>query len=129
MPDDLRRGTGEKLLVSGFGRDLQLPNRALQHGDLGGRVARRLQFVADLVLEVGGIADAVDEEVEEALGRQQTLFLEFVDGLITDGDVRAADMEDHVVVASCRYPLESQPLHRLLLTSSTKGSILDKVEL
>ena len=107
---------------------LELANRALQNGNLCRGIARRLQFVADLILEVRGIADTVDEEVEEAFCRQEALLLELVDGLVTHGDVCAADMEDHVVVAPCRNPLKSQALHRFLLESLTKGLILDKVE-
>ena len=32
---------------------LQFPDRTLQHRDLRSRIARRFQFVADLILRVG----------------------------------------------------------------------------
>lgn len=99
-------------LSSFFSHWLQFSDRPLQNGDLRGRVACRFQLVADLILQVGGIADAVDEEVKKAFGRQQALFLELVDSLVAHGHIGAADMEDHVVVASFRNPLKSQALHR-----------------
>lgn len=36
---------------------------SLQHGDLRRWISRHLQFVANLILQVGRIADTVDEEI------------------------------------------------------------------
>ena len=58
-----------------FSSRLEVADGALEDGNLRDRIARRFQFGANLILEVGRIPDSIDEQIEESLGRQQTLSL------------------------------------------------------
>ena len=93
---------------------LQFADRALEHRNLRDRIARGLEFRADLVLEIGGVTDLVQEQVKEAFGGQQTLGLQVVDGFIADRDVGAADVENDVVVSVASEPFESESLNLVL---------------
>lgn len=90
-----------------FSDRLQFADGALQDGDLCHGIAGGFQLGADLVLEVRGIADAVDEEIEEALGGQQALGPEFFDGVVADRNVGASDVEHHVVVTTLADAFEA----------------------
>ena len=87
-------------------RESKLSDRALEDGDLRGGITRRFQFVADLILQVGRIAYAVDEEIQKSFGRQQALLLEFFYGVVAHRNIRTADVKDHIVVASIGDPLK-----------------------
>ena len=67
----------------------------------------RFQFRADLIFEVGGVADAVDEEVEEAFGGKQALSLQFFNGLIADRHIGTADVEYHIVMTAFSDPFKT----------------------
>lgn len=85
---------------------LEFADGALQDGHLGHGVAGGLELCADLFFEVGGVADFVDEEVEETFGGQQALRLQFVEGLVAHRYIAAADVENDVVVAIPPEPFE-----------------------
>ena len=48
-----------------FSNRLQVADGALKNRDLRHRIAGGFQFCADLIFEVGGVPDAVDQEVEK----------------------------------------------------------------
>ena len=91
--------------------DLQFPYRALEDRNLRHRVARALEFFADLVFQVGGVADAIDQKIEEPLGREQTLRFELFDGFVAHGHVGAPEMEHDIIVAALTDAFEAKPLH------------------
>ena len=86
---------------------LQFADGALEDGDLRHRVAGCLEFFADHVLEVGRIADTVDQEVQEPFGRQQALAFEFLDRFVAHRHIAAADVKHQVIVLSFADALES----------------------
>ena len=90
-----------------FQRLLQFADGALEDGNLRHRIARTFQFRTDLILEIRGVTDAVDEEVEEAFGGKQALSLEFFNGLVADGDIGAAEVEYHIVVTAFADPFKT----------------------
>ena len=94
-----------------FQRLLQLSDRSLEDRDLRHRIARTFQFFADLILEVGGIADAIDQKIEEPFGGKQALRFELFDGFIADGHIGAAEMEHDIVVAALTDAFEAKSLH------------------
>ena len=73
--------------------DLEFADSALQDGDLCHGIAGGFQLGADLVFEIGRVADAVDEEIKKALGGQQALGPEFFDRVVADRNIGAADVE------------------------------------
>jgi len=85
----------------------------LENGDLRDWITGRFQFRPNLVLEVGRVTDTVDEEIEEAFGGEQALGFEFFDGFIADGDIGAAEVEHHIVVAALADPFKTQSLHSI----------------
>jgi hypothetical protein len=64
-------------------------------------------FSSSRILEVGRIADTVDQEVQEPFGRQQALAFEFLDRLVAHRHIAAADVKHHVIVLSFADALES----------------------
>jgi hypothetical protein len=89
-----------------FSSRLQLPDGALEDGHLGHGISGGLKLRADLVFEVTGVPDFVEEEVEETLGGQQGLSLQLFDGLVAHRHITAADVEDDVVVAISPEPFK-----------------------
>lgn len=85
--------------MNGERQVLQISNRPLEDGNLRHRIAGGFEFCADLLFEVGGIPDAVDQEVEKPFDGKETLFLEFFHDFIGDGHVAAPHVEHHIVVA------------------------------
>lgn len=77
---------------------LQFADGALEDGDLRDRIAGALQFFADLVLQVGRVADAVDEEIKKSFCRKETLCFELFNGFIAYRDIRAAQVKHYIVV-------------------------------
>lgn len=85
----------------------EISDRALEDGDLRGGIAGGVEFRADLVFEVGGIADLIDQHIKEAIGGQQAAALELLDGLIGNRNVGAADVENDIVMSVFADPLKS----------------------
>ena len=104
----------------------EISDRALEDGDLRGGIAGGVEFRANLVLEVGRIADAVDQEIEKALGRKQALRFELLNGFVAHRDVGAAKMEHDIVVAALTDTLEPKPLHDGTSQAGGKAPIVDK---
>ena len=98
-PEYVRKASASMDKDGSEGEDLQFANGALQDGHLSHGVARRLELTPDLFFQVVGVADFIDEEVEKTFGGQQTLRLEFVDGLVAHRHIAGADVENDVVVA------------------------------
>ena len=102
-----RAAEGESIEVSaGWKQELEFADGTLQYCNLSHGVPGELQFRADLSLEVTGIADFVDEEFQEAFGRQQGVRFEFFDRLIIHRHVGAADVEDDIVMPISPQSLE-----------------------
>ena len=53
----------------------EIPDRPLEDGNLRGGIAGGLEFRANLILQVGRIADLVDEDIKESFGGKQALAL------------------------------------------------------
>ncbi len=90
-----------------FSNRLEVADGALEDGNLRNRIAGVLEFRADLLFEVGGIADLIDEDLEETFGGEQTIALQLIHGLITDRDIGAADVKNEIVVSASSDPLKS----------------------
>lgn len=109
----VRRGgqTSENAARGQFQQALQFSNRALENGDLCHRITGALQFSADLILQIGRIADAIDQKIEEPFSRKQALRFELFDGFIAHRHVRAAKVKHDIVVAALTDALKTEPFH------------------
>jgi len=58
-----RREASSRSTAGVFQRLLQFADGALEDGDLRHRIAGTLQLLADLIFQVGGVADTVDKEI------------------------------------------------------------------
>lgn len=85
---------------------LEIADEPLQDDHLGDGVAGVFQLGSDLLFEVGRIADFLDQELQEALSWQETVGLQFSQGLIADGHVSAADVADDVIMPPVPEPFE-----------------------
>lgn len=85
---------------------LQLPDGALENGHLGHGIAGGLELRADLIFEVAGITDFIEEEVEETFGGQQGLRFQLIESLVAHGHIAAADVKNNVVVAVSPEPFK-----------------------
>jgi hypothetical protein len=81
-----------------FSNRLEVAYGALKDGNLRHRIAGRFQFCANLLFEVGGVAHAVDQEVEKPFDWYQALGLKLFHDIIADGHVAAPHVEYHIVV-------------------------------
>ena len=107
MSHPLRWGTIEHAAQRSFQAGSEVSDGPLEDGDLRRGIAGGFEFRTDLVLQIGGIADLVEQNIKEAFGGQQTVFLKLFDRLITDRNIGAADVENKIVMTVFSNPLES----------------------
>src|SRR6476659_28813 len=106
-----RREASSRSTAGVFQRLLQFADGALKDRNLRHRIPRTLQLFADLILQVGRVADTIDQKIQEPLGWKQTLCFEIFNGFVADGHIGPAEMEHHIVVASLTDAFEPEPLH------------------
>jgi len=86
---------------------LQFQNRLPKHGNLFGRGAEFAKFGFDLVFQVGGIPDSIQEKFEKFIAQNGALLFELRDILIANWHIRAANVQQDLIIILVSPPLES----------------------